>query len=153
MNRRVFVASLTGLILSASLALAGDKVLLNLDAKGVAIAGYYPVAFFSVEAPVQGKAEFSSEFRGARYWFHSAKSKAQFDAEPAKCEPQFGGYCAYGVSRGALVSIRIDAWQIVGGRLLMQKNQGIRDDFNEDPAGNLKKADANWPRLLEKKRR
>jgi hypothetical protein len=39
----------------------------------------------------------------------------------------------------------------VDGRLLMQKNPSIRDAFNEDPKGNLEKADARWPKLVEKK--
>jgi YHS domain-containing protein len=149
----MFLAGALAISLVVLPAWAADKMLLNLDDKGVAIQGYDPVAFFTVKAPVKGKMEFTSDFHGARYWFHSAKNKSQFDAEPAKYEPQFGGYCAYGVSRAALAPIQIDAWQIVDGRLLMQKNKGIRDDFNEDAAGNLKKADGNWPKLLEKKGR
>lgn len=156
MTRRLFLL-LAG-VLSASLTVsaaepAPEKALHNLDKEGVAIQGYDPVAFFTVGAPVKGRPEFESTYRGAKYRFHSAKNKAAFDAEPAKYEPQFGGYCAYGASRGALAPIKIEAWQIVGGRLLMQKNEGIRDDFNEDAPGNLKKADANWPALVEKKGR
>lgn len=142
------VVFLVGLMGSAS---AAEKILQNLNQEGVALQGYDPVAFFAVGGPVKGQAQFSSDYRGARYWFHSAKNQATFDANPAKYEPQFGGYCAYGVSRKALVDIKIDAWQIVDGRLLMQKNQGIRDDFNKDPAANLKKADGYWPALVEKK--
>jgi YHS domain-containing protein len=142
------VVFLVGLVGPVS---AADKILQNLNKEGVALQGYDPVAFFTVGGPVKGQAQFSSDYRGARYWFHSAKNKATFEANPAKYEPQFGGYCAYGVSRKALVDIKIDAWQIVDGRLLMQKNQGIRDDFNEDPAGNLKKADDYWPALVDKK--
>jgi YHS domain-containing protein len=131
--------------------LAGEKVLVNVDAEGLALQGYDAVAFFTVGAPVKGRPEFSASHRGARYQFHSAKNLEMFRADPGKYEPQFGGYCAYGVGRGALVSIRIEAWQIVEGRLLLQKNRDIRDDFNRDPAGNLRKADERWPGLLEKR--
>lgn len=130
---------------------ADGKRLLNLDKDGIAIQGYDPVAFFTVKAPLKGNPAFTAEHEGAIYRFHSAKNRDLFKAEPAKYAPQFGGYCAYGVSRNALAPIRIEAWQVVGGRLLMQKNEGIRDDFNADPAGNLKKADANWPGLVERK--
>ncbi len=150
MKRRLFLFSL-GFIGSAIMTLAEDKMLLNLDKSGVAIQGYDPVAFFTVGAPVKGSPEFTSTYHAAVYQFHSAKNKATFDGEPAKYEPQFGGYCAYGVSRNALAPIDIKAWQIVDGRLLMQKSISIRDDFNEDTKGNLKKADSNWPKLLEKK--
>jgi YHS domain-containing protein len=151
MKRRFFLLSLITLIGSTAVSQAAEKRLLNLDARGVAIQGHDPVAFFTVGGPVKGKPSITSEYQGATYWFHSATNKTLFDKEPAKYEPQFGGYCAYGVSRGALAPIQIEAWQIVDGRLLMQKNPGIRDDFNEDAAGNLKKADGNWPKLLEKK--
>lgn len=135
----------------SSPAFAADKALLNLDKDGSAIQGHDPVAFFTVKAPLKGKPEFTSGSHGARYRFHSAKNKAAFDAEPAKYEPQFGGYCAYGVSKGKLMEIDVAAFQVVEGRLLLQYSKGVRDDFNADTAGNLKKADANWPKLLEKK--
>ena len=130
---------------------AADKVLVNVDKDGVALQGHDPVAFFTTKGPVKGKAELSSEYKGARYLFRNAQNKAAFDKEPAKYEPQFGGFCAYGVGRGAVVPIRIEAWQIVDGRLLMQKDTSIRDSFNEDPKGNLEKADARWPKLVDKK--
>ncbi len=151
MKRTLLLLSLFGLLANATSSLAADKRLLNLDKDGLAIQGYDPVAFFTVKSPVKGKPEFVSQHEGARYQFHSAKNKGLFDADPAKYLPQFGGYCAYGVSRNALAPIQIEAWQVVDGRLLMQKNPGIRDDFNEDAKGNLVKADANWPKLLEKK--
>jgi len=146
--RLLFVCAALAVLSPAS---AADKALLNLDKDGVAIQGHDPVAFFTVKAPLKGRPEFTSEFHGARYRFHSAKNKAAFDAEPAKYEPQFGGYCAYGVSKAKLVEIDVAAFQVVEGRRLLQYSKGVRDDFNADTAGNLKKADANWPKLLEKK--
>ncbi len=134
-------------------ALGADKALLNLDKHGVAIQGYDPVAFFTVKAPVKGRPEFKSTVHGATYLFHSAKAKAAFDAEPGKYEPRFGGYCAYGVSKGRLIEIDVDAFQIVGGQLLLQYSKGVRDDFNQDAAGNLKKAEAKWPGLVQQKGR
>jgi YHS domain-containing protein len=150
MNRRFLIAVLV-VLTTGVLGLAADKSLLNLDKSGVAIQGYDPVAFFTVKGPVKGSVEFTSEYRGAKYLFRSAKNKAAFDAEPAKYEPQFGGYCAFGVSRGKLVEIDVTATQIVDGRLLLQYSPGVRDDFNKDATGNLKKADGNWPKLVEKK--
>lgn len=150
MNYRVG-SLLAGLLASTVIAVAADKTLHNLDKNGIAIQGYDPVAFFTVGAPVKGNPDITSSYHSATYQFHSAKNKETFDAHPEKYEPQFGGYCAYGVSRNALAPIDINAWQIVDGRLLMQKSLGIRNDFNEDAKGNLKKADGNWPKLIEKK--
>ena len=130
---------------------AQTKSLLNLDKTGVAIQGYDPVAFFTDKTPVKGDQKFLLKHDGAIYFFASKEHKDAFKAEPAKYTPQFGGYCAYGVSRNKLVEIDVNASQVVDGKLLLQYSKGVRDDFNEDAKGNLAKADANWPKLLEKK--
>ena len=132
-------------------AFAQSKTLLNLDKKGVAIQGHDPVAFFTANKPVKGDAKIQATHRGSLYQFASPENKDAFLKEPAKYEPAFGGYCAFGVSKGKLVEVDVNAFQVVGGRLLLQYSKGVRDDFNKDSAGNLKKADGNWPGLLEKK--
>lgn len=139
------------LLLAALPALAQTKSLLNLDKAGVAIQGYDPVAFFTDNKPVKGKPEFPAKHNGATYLFASKEHRDAFKADPAKYEPAFGGYCAYGVSRGKLVEIDVDAFQIVDGRLLLQYSKGVRNDFNQDAKGNLTKAESNWPGLVEKK--
>ena len=74
-------------------------------------------------------------------------TKPRLTRTPAQYEPQFGGYCAYGASRGKTVPVKIEAWQIVNGRLLMQYDLDVKNEFNKDPQGTLKKADENWPGL------
>lgn len=138
------------LMLSSIPAFAQTKTLLNLDKNGIAIRGYDPVAFFTQNQPVKGRSEFESKYNGARYLFASAEDKAMFDANPAKYEPQFGGFCAYGASQGHTAPIKIEAWQIVNGRLLMQYDLGVKKDFNKDQQGNLQKADRNWPGVVAK---
>jgi YHS domain-containing protein len=132
-------------------ALAQNKSLLNLDKSGVAIQGYDPVAFFTDSKPVKGKPELGFHYKGATYYFVSKEHRDLFKADPKKYEPEFGGYCAYGVSRSKVVEVDVEAFQIVDGRLLMQYSKGVREDFNKDTKGNLTKADANWPGLVEKK--
>jgi YHS domain-containing protein len=151
--KKVSALPLLLIVLSAVLtnyAFAANKSLLNLDRNGIAIQGYDPVAFLTQHRPVQGKAEFASTYNGARYQFASSEDKTAFDKNPAMYEPQFGGYCAYGASRGKTAPIKIEAFQIVNGRLLMQYDTDIRDEFNKDQAGNLKLADQKWPGLVDK---
>jgi YHS domain-containing protein len=141
-------------VVIAALALpvfAQSKTLLNLDASGIALQGYDPVAFFTDGKPVKGDRKFASKRDGAIFLFASKEHKELFNADPTKYEPVFGGYCAYGVSRDRLVEIDVDAFQIVNGKLLLQYSKGVRDDFNQDTTGNLAKANANWPGLVEKK--
>ena len=150
MKRFLNLTALLLLSLFASAANAGGPTALNLDAQGVAIQGYDPVAFFTDGKPVAGVPQFTSQFNGATYRFASAEHKAAFDQEPAKYEPQFGGYCAYGVAKGSLSPVKVAAFQIVNGRLLMQYNPEVRDLFNQDTAASLKRADERWPEVAAK---
>ena len=124
---------------------------LNLDKNGVAIQGHDPVAFFTEKKPVKGKPSITTKSGGATYQFSSEANKKAFDAEPAKYIPQFGGFCAYGVSKGDKVKIEVDAFQIVDGRLLLHYHKKVRETFNKDQKALLKKADANWPTVAKKK--
>lgn len=147
MTRKLFHIVVLLVVLSG---LAAAKDLQNLGPDGVAIQGYDPVAFFTDHQSVKGSPQFQSDYHGAKYDFASAEHKAAFDKAPAQYEPQFGGYCAYGASRGKTAPVKIEAWQIVNGRLLMQYDLGVKEEFNKDPQGNLKKADQNWPGLIDK---
>lgn len=147
---RHFAVVVAALALQAT-SLAEGKTLLNVDKSGVAVQGYDVVAFFTDGKPVKGATQFASSYGGATYYFASAEHKSAFDKEPVKYAPQFGGYCAFGVSKNKLVPIEVDAFQVVNGRLILQYDKSIRDKFNKDTAGNLKLADTNWPGLVSSK--
>ena len=147
MNR--ILLTLFSLLLPGSSLVA--KTLVNVDRNGIGINGYDPVAYFTDAKAVKGNPAISSSTDGVIYYFDSPEHKASFDANPAKYEPQFGGYCAYGLSRNSLVEIDPTAFQIVNGRLLLQYSKGILEKFNKDAVANLQKADQNWPLLVEKK--
>ena len=78
-------------------ALHAQKV--NTGRGGLAIKGYDPVAYFTDGRPVKGDPQFTHMFEGATYQFASASSRDQFAKEPARYVPQFGGFCAWAVSR------------------------------------------------------
>ena len=138
------------LAFASNLAFAANKTLVNVDKNGLGIKGYDPVAYFSENRPVMGNAQFVSNYDGVRYQFASAENKSKFDANPAMYEPQFGGFCAYAASEGHTAKIEPDAFMILNGRLLLQYDRDVRDQFNKDPQNRLKKADANWPGLVDK---
>ena len=148
MKKFVLAWAIASITLSVT---AQTRSLLNLNNNGLAIQGYDPVAFFTDGKPVKGRPGFAIQHNGALYYFASKEHRDLFRADPAKYEPSFGGFCAYGVSRNKLVPIDVDAFQIVNGRLLLQYSKGVRDDFNKDTKTNLAKADNNWPGLVESK--
>jgi YHS domain-containing protein len=141
----------TALLAIVFISTAAAKTLLNVDKGGVGIKGYDPVAYFTENKAVKGDAQYQSTSKGVTYYFASAQNKAVFDANSAKYEPQFGGFCAWAVSQGYTAPIDPNAFQIVNGRLLLQYSLSVRKDFSQDAEGNLRKADANWPAIVEKK--
>ena len=122
----------------------------NVDSSGLALKGYDPVAYFTEQKPVTGKAEFTARHEGATYRFASAVSRDAFLAEPAKYAPQYGGYCAYGVASGYKAPIEPDAWTVVDGKLYLNYNQSVRSRWRSDIPGYIRKADANWPAVRSK---
>lgn len=65
---------------------------INMDNNGLAIKGYDPVAYFTMNAPVKGSAEHSFMWKGAEWRFASAEHLELFRSDPEKYAPQYGGY-------------------------------------------------------------
>ena len=119
------------------------------SATGIAINGYDPVAYFTMKKPVEGSAEFSTKWKGATWHFSSAQNKAEFISTPRKFAPQYGGYCAFAVSYGSTATTVPEAWSVVEGKLYLNNSLGVRSRWNTDIPGYIKKADANWPGVLQ----
>ena len=126
----------------------GGKSLVLKTKDGLAIQGYDPVAYFTDNKPMKGNAKFSSEYDGAKYLFASAEHKAQFDMNPAKYAPAYGGYCGYAASIDRLSPVSPEWFQIEDGKLILQHNKKAFDLFNKELKGNVVKAEANWPGLV-----
>lgn len=126
-----------------------ESKLVNVSgASNIAINGYDPVAFFTEAKPVNGSPFISAEFQDAIYLFASEENKKSFLENPEKFAPQFGGFCAYGVGLGKLFPVDINTWQVRDKKLYLNLNSAILKEFNADFAGNVSKADQNWPALI-----
>jgi YHS domain-containing protein len=136
------------LIASAGLFAQQDEIYVKDHA---AINGYDVVAYFKEEKPIKGSTEFTVVYKGTN-WLFSTKANADlFKASPEKYEPQYGGYCAFGCSRGYKAKTSGDAWTIVDGKLYLNYNRDVRDTWNKDQQGYIKKADVNWINIKFKK--
>jgi YHS domain-containing protein len=113
-----------------------------------AIRGHDPVAYFERKGPVKGMKQFSHAWRGATWYFASAENRDRFAAAPEKYAPQYGGYCAYAVASGYTADIDPNAWSIVDGKLYLNYSLRIRERWNKDIPGYIRKGDANWPAVL-----
>ncbi|MGV6838919.1 MAG: YHS domain-containing (seleno)protein [Planktomarina sp.] len=115
---------------------------------GVAINGYDPVAYFIQGKPVEGQAQFTSDFDGATFRFASANHKAMFDENPAQYAPQYGGYCAFAVANGYTAPTDPAAWSVHKGKLYLSFSRTVRARWALNKRRNIEKADANWPSVL-----
>jgi hypothetical protein len=127
---------------------AASKTLVNVDANGVGLGGYDPVAYGAYDAPMAGLGEYAAEHGGAKYRFASAAHKATFDGDPSKHVPAYGGFCAFAASENRLSEADPTVFQIVDGQLLVFTSLDYKQQFNKDTAGNKAKADRYWPGLV-----
>ena len=115
------------------------------EKNGVAIQGYDAVAYFTDKKPVEGKKEFSFEYKGSTFLFSTAANRDKFAANPTAFAPQFNGFCAYGAAAGYKAKTDPDAFSIVDGKLYLNYNSVVRVRWNLDTKGYINKAESNWP--------
>ena len=127
-------------LLAATPALAGEFH----ERNGAALAGHDPVAYFLEGKPVAGQVSLRHEHQGSTFLFASAANRDAFAADPARYAPQYGGYCAFGVSRGYKADIDPAAFTIVGGKLYVNYNRQVQTDWLKDTSGYIAKADSRW---------
>lgn len=116
-----------------------------------AIRGYDPVAYFTDGKPVKGQDAHVFEWMGAKWKFASREHRDLFAASPEKYAPQYGGYCAYGVAKDALVKIEPDQFTIVDGKLYLNYDADVQVKWLKDPAGFIRQADLKFQSLLKQK--
>ena len=131
----------------APAALCAEKPV-NTTFTWVAIKGYDPVAYFTVGQPTEGSRDFRHEWNGAEWRFATAANRDLFKADPVKYAPQYGGYCAWAVSRGYTAGIDPEAWKIVNHRLYLNYSLKVQTQWSVDISGNIARAEENWPKLL-----
>jgi len=151
-RERVVLAGLLGLAVVSIVALAGPAFSKEplYTSGGLAVSGYDVVAYFSDGKPVEGRAEYTTEWRGARWQFATAANRDAFVANPQRYAPQYGGYCAYAVSKGYTASADPMVWRIVDGRLYLNYSKSVQRLWEQDIPGHIVNADGNWPAVLAK---
>ncbi len=116
----------------------------NVDKHGVILKGYDPVAYFKVGKAVKGNPAHRSSFGGATYFFSSAANKAEFDKNPTRFQPQFGGWCAHSMAQGKLADSDPNAFAIYQNKLFVCTTPAAAADFKAHAATLLPQADDHW---------
>ena len=138
-----------GILLGVAVISAAQAEKLNAPG-GVAIKGYDPVAYFVDGRAVLGVPTFAHRWQDAEWRFASAANRDLFAADPAKYAPQYGGFCAYAASKGAIADTDPTAFGVVGDKLYLNFSHQALGLWRQDVPGNIGKADANWPSLAKK---
>lgn len=144
--KKVLLAVL--LLVGFSVVHAQKAAVFNKD--GVAINGYDAVAYFTKSQPVKGDKKFALVWNNATWYFASQEDLNLFKASPEKYAPQYGGYCAYGLSENHKAPTKPEAWSIVNGKLYLNYNMDVKADWQKNTAERIKKADTYWPAIKNK---
>jgi len=113
----------------------------------LALHGYDPVAYFTEGHPVRGSDKLVHIHEGAAYRFSTQAHLDAFKQDPVRYAPQYGGFCAFGVSVGKKFDGDPRLWKIEGGKLYLNLNEDIYATFLEDLDGNIRKAEGNWAKI------
>ncbi len=116
----------------------------------IALGGYDPVAYFTERKPVAGRRDIAFVWKGVTWRFATEKNRELFKERPDDYAPQYGGYCAWAVSRGYTAKGDPKYWKVVGGKLYLNYDAGVQKDWEKDIPGNIGKGDQNWPKVLDK---
>lgn len=146
LTRRSFIGAIvaTPLIMRSAMAASPDIFAEG----GLAIRGADPVAFFETGAPVIGKESHQLMWRGATWRFDSAANMSKFEANPEAVAPQYGGYCAFAMSKGYIATSVPEAWTIHDGKLYLNYSLSVRTIWQRDIPGNIDRANTHWPDIL-----
>jgi len=138
-----------GLFLFMSVAVMAQKSAVFCPSDG-AIHGYDPVAYFKEGKPVKGDKKYTLSWKSASWYFASQQNLDAFKSNPGKYEPQYGGYCAYGLSKGKKVSTDPDAWVISNGKLYLNYDKDVQNTWIKKQAEYIQTADKLWPEIKNK---
>jgi hypothetical protein len=110
-SRRSLVPLALGVLLCGSVA--------ALDEVPVAIKGYDPVAYFTLQRATPGVAQFVYEWDEHRWQFANARHRDLFKADPVRYAPQFENFCAVSLARGELHEASPEYWLIIDDKLYL----------------------------------
>lgn len=133
----------------ASCVLLGSSAVALAEAP-LAIKGYDPVAYFTLQRATLGVAQFEFEWDEHRWQFANARHRDLFKADPVRYAPQFENFCAVALARGEVREASPEYWLIIDGKLYLFGKAIGPDAFRKDLETTLKRANQNRV-LLPKK--
>jgi YHS domain-containing protein len=113
----------------------------------VAIRGYDPVAYFTLQRATPGVAQFEYEWDEHRWQFSTAQHLELFKADPVRYAPQFASFCAVALARGEVLEANPEYWLISDGKLYLFGKPVGPDLFRKNLDQNIQRANEHRPML------
>lgn len=129
----------------SSLSFAGVDT--QTDENDVILAGYDAVAYFTKGKPVMGTAKYTAVHNDAIYRFSSKEHRDMFNQNPEKYAPAYGGFCAFGATFGKKFEVDGKAFEIVNGKLYVNKNREVYATWKQNIPKHLNEANTEWPEI------
>ncbi len=124
----------------------------NVNKERLAIKGYDPVSYFTTGTALAGDKGITETYQGITYRFATIQHKQAFIADPAKYEPQYGGWCAYAMgASGEKVDVDPKTFKIVNSKLYLFYNSFLNNTkttWNKNETDVKSKADNNWKKIF-----
>ena len=111
---------------------------------GIALNGYDVVMFYE-NKPIFGNDTITTEWKGVKWYFISEANKNSFLKNPEQYEPQFGGWCAYGASRGYKAPTEAITYTIFNNKLYFNFNMKVKEQWDKNRQMYIDAANIKWP--------
>lgn len=111
------------------------------------LAGHDAVAYFTQNKSVFGNTDFTAVHKGVIYRFSTAAKRDTFSSNPEKYEPASSGFSAYVATFSKKFEIDGKAFEIVDGKLYVNRNSEVYDAWKLNIPKRLMEADTERPEI------
>lgn len=118
------------------------------DADGLALRGFDPVAYFELGEPRRGRPEFAAKWRGVQWRFMNDQHRRLFLENPNRYAPKYGGFCAHTMADGVFVPGNPLYWQIVDRHLYINCGANVHRAWQMQRLERIRAADKHWTRQI-----
>lgn len=118
-------------------------------AEDLMLLGFDPVAYFTAGQATRGKHTLPATFGGRTYYFSGEENRKAFLANPARYEPQFGGFCSNGAAYNVKLGSDPTQFVVRDGRLFIFGDIIGKEFWLLDAETNIRHADEMWPGIKD----
>lgn len=106
--------------------------------------GYCPVSYHTQKEAIKGKGAQRVVVRKQVYYLAGPEEKKAFTQDPDKYLPQYLGMCVTNLANGHRYQADAKLFRVREGKTYLFLNEEALKQFDDEPAGTIQKADANW---------